>query len=141
MNRLMRIGLALLGLIGLVAVRFYEQSWFYDPLLDFFKSDHKVMELPQLAFGKLMWNTIFRFVLNTSFSIMILWAAFQRREIVQFALILYALGALILLVLLAILLQVGGEGDHMTLFYVRRFLIQPIGLFVMLPAFYFYGRR
>jgi exosortase F-associated protein len=141
MNRLMRIGLALLGLIGLVAVRFYEQSWFYDPLLDFFKSDHKVMELPQLAFGKLMWNTIFRFVLNTSFSIMILWAAFQRREIVQFALILYALGALILLVLLAILLQVGGEGGHMTLFYVRRFLIQPIGLFVMLPAFYFYGRR
>ena len=141
MNMLLRIGLVLLGLTGLVVVRFYEQSWFYDPLIDFFRSDHKVMELPELAFGRLMWNTFLRYVINTSFSILILWSVFQRREVVQFALMLFVIGALILLPLLGILLELEGEGGHMTLFYVRRFLIQPIGLFVMLPAFYFYARR
>ena len=99
------------------------------------------MELPELAFGRLMWNTFLRYVINTSFSILILWSVFQRREVVQFALMLFLIGALILLPLLGILLELEGEGGHMTLFYVRRFLIQPIGLFVMLPAFYFYARR
>ena len=45
-----------------------------------------------------------------------------------------------LMIAFVLLLNTSADGDHMALFYVRRFLIQPLFLLLLLPAFYFHKR-
>jgi exosortase F-associated protein len=49
----------------------------------------------------------------------------------------YLLFFIILISLFFIVLFFFGETNKMTLFYIRRFLIQPIFLLLFLPAFYY----
>jgi exosortase F-associated protein len=44
------------------------------------------------------------------------------------------------MIVFVFLLESSAAGEHMALFYVRRFLIQPLFLLLLLPAFYFHKR-
>jgi len=66
--------------------------------------------------------------------------AFKERGIVKFALLFYGIIFALLAVILSILLNTQGVGEYLPVFYVRRFLIQPILLFMLLPAFYYYRK-
>jgi len=136
MNKGLKIVLIFVGLALLVLIRFYEESLFYDPLLKFFKTDHTTQPLPDFEFGKLVLNTSFRFMLNSAVSMWIIWVVFQQKGILKFSIILYATLFLILTIIYVILLNTSEAGQHVALFYVRRFLIQPLFLFLLVPAFY-----
>ena len=140
MHRFVRIISILILLIGLILIRQFESSIFYDPLLDFFKQDHTTQVLPELDKGKLLLHVAFRFLLNTIASILILWFAFMDRGILKMSMFLYACLFVILIIAFIVLMGSSGQGDHMALFYVRRFLIQPLFLLLLLPAFYFHKR-
>ena len=135
------IGILLLFAV-LAAIRFYESELFYDPLLNFFKSDYLNNITPQFKFGKLVTYTALRFFVNTIVSLGILYIAFRDISILKFASLLYTIFFLILLLIfIGMLLQISDIENYMPLFYIRRFLIQPIFIILLLPAFYYYKKH
>lgn len=131
--------LGIIVLVGLlVLIRAYEDSLFYDPLLDFFKFDYKTKPLPEIDTFALQTGVVLRFLLNTLISFAILWLVFRDREIIKLSTILYFLLFVVLFMTFSFIIFTSeGKLGHLILFYVRRFLIQPIFLLVLLPAFYF----
>ena len=122
----------------LVLIRFFEDTLFYDPLLEFFKMDYKTLPLPKMDIYPLLTSVVFRFLMNTILSLVILWFVFRDKEIIKFSVILYSfLFILLFTAFIFIVFTSEGTGSHMVLFYVRRFLMQPLFLLLLLPAFYF----
>lgn len=131
------IGIIILASL-LVLIRAYEDIIFYDPLLDFFKSEYKSESLPKMDTFALQRDIVLRFLLNTLLSFGIIWLIFKDKELIKLSAILYFLLFVILFMAFSFVIftSQGTEG-HLILFYVRRFLIQPIFLLILLPAFYF----
>lgn len=124
-----------------VLIRFYQENLFYDPLLGFFKTDFlQVPNLPTLKIGELLLSLTSRFILNTVISLLILFVLFRDLSIVKFASILYVFLFVILLMAFWVLIENYNSDNYMVLFYVRRFLIQPIFILILIPAFYYYKR-
>ncbi|PKA82493.1 exosortase F-associated protein [Ulvibacter sp. MAR_2010_11] len=121
----------------LVLIRMFEETLFYNPLLYFFKTNHSTQPLPEFDTYKLLANVSLRFLLNTLLSLAILWTVFKEKEVVKLSAILYAFLFVVLIAIFTFLLFNSEAGEHLTLFYVRRFLIQPLFLLILLPAFYF----
>jgi exosortase F-associated protein len=121
----------------LMLVRAFESQLFYDPFLLYFKGDFQKLPLPEFNAGFLFLGLLFRFSLNTLLSLGILYLLFKDREMISFASILYALLFLILIVALFSVVYFFKSDENLMLFYLRRFLIQPLFLIVFIPAFYF----
>lgn len=131
-----RVLIAIGVLLALVAVRAFEQKLFYDPFLPFFKTEFQGKSLPDYEGFKLFLNTFLRYFLNTIFSILLIFQIFKEKKLVVFVSWLY----LFLFVVLAIIyfgLLYSKTSDYLVLFYVRRFLIQPLFLVLFIPAFYY----
>lgn len=130
-----------IGILLLVAVlamiRIFENSLFYDPLLSYFKSDYVNFPLPIVDRGQLFIGLFFRYWLNTIVSIAIIYIAFKDFGLAKFASVLYLVFFVILIVVFFTVLSLYGETSKMTLFYIRRFLIQPLLLLLFIPGFYF----
>lgn len=136
----LRILLLLLSVMGFLAVRALEQDLFYDPFITFFKGDHQHAAIPQLQWGKYLLHVVLRYASNALLSLLTLWALFQNKEYLRFALLLM-LGLLVLfLPLMVILIHTSQPGSYMALFYVRRFLMHPLLVLLLIPAFYFYKK-
>src|SRR5690554_6011111 len=131
-------GIAILALFGVLAgIRFFETTLFYDPLLSFFRSDYHYAQLPEIQLSKLLLHTAWRYALNTGVSLLILWLAFKDRSVLKFSVYFYLLLFVLLMSWMAFLLFTLSEtSNFQLLFYVRRFLIQPIFVLLLLPAFY-----
>ena len=131
----------MIALIGVLAVRAFEQDLFYDPLIEFFKGDHQHMAIPELVWGKYLLHVLGRYVLNSLLSLLALWALFQNKDYIKFSGLLM-LGLLVLLLpALVLLIKSSEPGSYMALFYVRRFLMQPLLVLLLIPAFYFQKNR
>lgn len=137
LNHKVRIALAMLFIILLALVRAYEDSLFYDPLLNYFKSDYYNLPLPEINNFHLFIGLFFRYFLNTVFSLAIIYVLFKDIQAVKFASIMYFIFFVILVLVFFFTLSFLGEDNKMVLFYIRRFLIQPIFLLLFLPAFYY----
>lgn len=140
MSRGVSILLVILLVFGLILIRQFAGDIFYDPLIDFFKTDHSTQPLPEMMTGKLLLHITFRYLLNTVLSLLILWVIFRSGSILKLTLILYAALFILLMIIFIVLVNTSEAGNHMALFYVRRFLIQPLFLLLLLPAFYFHKR-
>lgn len=127
----------LLLVVALAMVRIFENSLFYDPLLPYFKSDYVNFPLPKFDNLQLFIGLFFRYWLNTIVSIAIIYTAFKDFGLAKFASVLYFVFFVILILVFFSVLFLYGESNKMTLFYIRRFLIQPILLLLFIPGFYF----
>lgn len=138
MNKFLKV-LGILALASLlVLIRAFEDALFYDPLLHFFEMDYKSMPLPEMDTFALQTGIALRFLLNTIISLAILWLVFQDRGIIKLSLILYSFLFAILFMAFSFIIFTSEESSgHFVLFYIRRFLIQPLFLLILLPAFYF----
>jgi len=133
--RVLQIGFLV---VLLAAIRFFEQDIFYDPLIIFFKSDYLLGIIPPMDMAKLMINLTTRYALNTSISLLIIYISFKDLGILKFSTILYViLYALATSIFIFLVLNIERE-HYLALFYVRRFLIHPLFLLILLPAFYYY---
>ncbi|RMB56556.1 exosortase F system-associated protein [Dokdonia sinensis] len=140
MHKWLRYGMIFLCLVGFVFVRFRESALFYDPLIIFFKTDYQAQPLPEMETLKYLLNIALRFMIHMMLSLAILWLVFQEVGIVRFSLILYVAIFTVLLTVLTIMINNAGAESYRSLFYVRRFLIQPILIFILIPAFYYYRK-
>ncbi|NDP21728.1 MAG: exosortase F system-associated protein [Paludibacter sp.] len=136
-----RIALAMALILGLVLIRAYEDSLFYDPFLDYFKSDYYNLPLPEIDNLQLFFGLFFRYFLNAALSLAIIYVLFKDIDAVKFASVLYLLFFIILIIAFFFVLFYTGETNKMGIFYTRRFLIQPIFLLLFLPAFYYQKQK
>jgi len=141
MNRFTKIILLLFLTFLLLLIRHFEDLLFYDPLLSFFKHEYSSCTIPELNSIKLFANVALRYLMNTMISLAILWVLFKDMDIIKLSAILYILLFAILIIVFVFLLNYSEAKSFLPLFYVRRFLIQPIFLLILVPAFYFQKNR
>ncbi|TRX22760.1 exosortase F system-associated membrane protein [Flavobacterium franklandianum] len=140
-NHKVRIALAMLFVVALVLIRAYEDSLFYDPFLDYFKGDYFNLPIPEIDNLQLFGGLFFRYFLNTSLSLAIIYVLFKDIDAIKFASFLYLIFFVILVAAFFFILLKNGDSNKMGLFYVRRFLIQPIFLLLFLPALYYQKQK
>ncbi len=152
MNRITKT-IIVVFLVGiLVLIRGFEDALFYDPLTPFFKSIQSYDSLPQFETLKLLGNVVIRFLLNTLVSLGVLWVLFQNKDVIKLSGLLYSVLFVVLFAVFCYLLvsksapnesveKISETDNFMSLFYVRRFLIQPIFLLILIPAFYFQNKK
>jgi exosortase F-associated protein len=128
-------GIILLGL--LICIRAFEDNLFYDPFLKYFKGEYLNNPLPIYNPIKLFFSLGFRFYLNSMISLALLYVFFKDSKIIKFSTLLFIVLGSTLMISFFFTLKFFGEESKMTLFYIRRFIIQPIFLMVFLPAFYY----
>jgi exosortase F-associated protein len=121
----------------LVFIRAFESQLFYDPFLKYFEGDYIKMPLPEFDDLKLFLGLFFRYFLNSTLSLGIIYFLFKDKEMIVFASILYLFLFLILIGGFYSILYFYGNQNNLLLFYVRRFLIQPLFLILFIPAFYY----
>ncbi|SHL57156.1 exosortase F system-associated membrane protein [Flavobacterium xanthum] len=121
----------------LILIRAFENQLFYDPFLDFFKKDFTSLRLPALNSFSLFLSLLLRYTLNTSISLGIIYVLFKEPAMVKFAFVLYYFFFLILIVAFFYIVHFTSENHNWILFYIRRFLIQPIFLLLFVPGFYY----
>ncbi len=111
----------------LAAIRFFEQSLFYDPFLNFFKGEFQNENLPDYDAIQLFLGLLLRYLLNTSLSLAIIYAVFRELPLLKFAALLYGILFVLLITgILFMLLHFSDHPDYMLLFYLRRFLIAAV---------------
>ncbi|WP_353083714.1 exosortase F system-associated protein [Flavobacterium sp.] len=121
----------------LVVIRAYENTIFYDPLLAYFKKNYMQTPLPELNVVKLFFSMGFRFYLNSIISIGLLKVLFDDSKVVKFSIFLYSVFGILFMVTFFFIILKFGETNKMNLFYIRRFIIQPLLLILFIPAFYY----
>ena len=133
----LRIGLLITLVMALVFIRIFEDNIFYDPLIAYFKGNFNATPLPKMHQIKLFASLGFRYYLNSIISLGIIYLLFKNAKTTKLALLLYIVLGSILLISFVFILQFFGETNKMNLFYIRRFIIQPLFLILFVPAFYY----
>ena len=125
-------------LIGLlILIRWFENNLFYDPYLTFFENDYLYIDSPRREVLKLVAFTTLRYVLNTIISLAILYVFFKDKSIAKFSGLIYGIAFIILIIIYLYFVINPRQEDYYLFFNIRRFLIQPIILILLLPAFYY----
>lgn len=130
--------LLVLLFVLLVLVRFFEDDLFYDPYLTFFQNDYLYVDSPRREVAKLVAYTALRYMLNTIISLGVLLVFFKDKSIVKFSAIIYTLAFVVLILIYLYFVVNPRQEDYYLFFNIRRFLIQPVILILLLPAFYYY---
>jgi len=131
-----RVILLLLLVFFLALIRFFEDTFFYDPLLEYFKNDFVHTKLPKLSIVKLFFSYGFRYYLNSIISLGILYLLFKK-DVVPFSILLYIILGTILFITFFFTYKAFGENHKMLLFNIRKFIIQPLFLLLFIPGFYY----
>src|SRR6476646_8137051 len=95
-----RIGVVIILVFFLAAVRAFEDVLFYDPFLNYFKEDFTNRPLPSLDMVKLSIHLLLRYAINTVFSLAIIYTIFEKAELTKFAAALYLIFFVILMMML-----------------------------------------
>lgn len=135
MRKYWKIPVLIVLLTLLVMIRMLEESWFYDPFMHFFQGC--MCEDPEAFAGQWYLNVALRFFANSLISLAIIYVVFQNKASVKFSALLYLLLFVILFPLFIYLMEHVQKHDYLAVFYVRRFLVQPILILLLLPALYY----
>lgn len=125
------------AIFGLISVRFLENKIFYDPFLEYFKGDYKVAKIPDFVWGKLILSHFFRFLLNLVFSAIAIHFMFRSKVWTLQAALLITIAFLVFFPIYLWCLYGKMEVGYLFTFSVRRFVIQPIVLLLIIPIFYY----
>lgn len=132
-----RIFLLIVFVFLLAGIRAFENQLFYDPFLVYFETNYKELPLPEFNSIQLFFGLLFRYFLNTIISLGIIYVIFKEIELVKFASVLYVVFFLVLIIAFYCVIYFYGNQNNLMLFYIRRFLIQPILLLLFVPGFYY----
>lgn len=137
MTKILKILFLVILFLLLIAVRAFVQPYFYDPLITYFKNDYLLAPIPEINFTNFFLNLLYRYTLNTVISLAIIYIVYTNLKVLKFSVKFYTIAFIVLSSILFILLKFDFNINYRLIFYVRRFLIHPIFLLVLLPAFYY----
>lgn len=133
-KNLLAIGILI---IALILVRAFESKLFYDPFLEFFHSEIQTKPLPEYDGLKLFFGLFFRYLINSAITVLIIYLLFKEMSIVKLTSLLLIGFFIVLITILFLILNSSSNPDYLFLFYIRRFLIQPLFLILFVPAFFY----
>jgi exosortase F-associated protein len=137
MKKLFNFALIALPVVFLILIRMYEEWIFYDPFLHYFDQSFQINSVPDFNGLRLFLSHLFRYTLNTAISLVLLWLIFKNRQIVKLSVFIYLLLFVCLMPVYFLLIYYKLEDYLLFAFYTRRFLIQPLFIFILIPAFYY----
>lgn len=137
MNKFIKLSLIGVLVIALALVRYFEHDLFSDPLLEFYNSEYRYFEAPEFDTLQIIGTTSWRFLLNTILSLAIIWIAFPSKKTILFSLGFYGFAYVGLITAFWFFMTDMKADNYLIIFYIRRFLIQPIFVIILLPAFYY----
>jgi len=129
--------IVVLAICGLIGVRAVEDRLFYDPFLNYFHEANKKLQFPEFEWGKLILNYIFRFLLNLFFSLAAVHFIFKRKDWTLQAGILIVIVFAVTFPIYLYCISTKFEVGYLFSFYMRRFVIQPLILLLIIPMFYY----
>jgi len=132
-----KIVLVVLLVLALALIRAFEDVLFYDPFSAYFKNDYLNLAFPTFERLPLFLAMSFRYFLNSALSLAIIYVLFKDLGLTKFASVLYLVFFVILITAFFLLLTFSDSHHNFALFYVRRFLIQPLFLLLFVPAFFY----
>jgi exosortase F-associated protein len=135
-----KILITILTVLCFGVIRAFERQLFYDPFLVYFESDFKSLPFPPVDVLQLFFGLFFRYCLNSVLSLILIYALFLDKEILKFSAFLYSVFLLILFGMFLLILFCFPDANWL-LFYVRRFIIQPIFVLLFIPAFYYQQQK
>lgn len=135
--KILRWFFVILCIFGLISIRMWEDQVFYDPFLQYFHKADKHAVFPEFGWIKLIFNYIFRFVLNLFFSAAMVYFIFKNRAWMLQAVILMVLVFAITFPIYLYCIYAKFEIGYLFSFYMRRFVIQPLILLLIIPLFYY----
>ena len=129
--------LVIIGILGLIGVRMVENQIFYDPFLDYFHTANKNAVFPNFEWIKLILSHLFRFVLNLTFAALIIYGFFKRKDWTVQGIVLMLIVFAITFPLYLYAVSTKFEIGYLFSFYMRRFVIQPLIVLLIIPMFYY----
>ena len=131
--------LAIVGVLifALILVRAFETKLFYDPFIEFFHGEIQNKPLQNYDGFKLFFGLFFRYLINSLITISIIYFLFKETSIVKLSSFLLLVFFGVLISALFLILNFSSQPDYLYVFYIRRFLIQPLFLILFVPAFYY----
>lgn len=139
--KILRAILVVLLLFALIMVRKYETVLFYDPLLSFFHGDFQHTAFPEINLSKHLLSISSRYLLNAVITLAIVYVIFTDVKILKFSGLVLLVFFFPFILLYFYFIQVSFEEAFTAGFYVRRFLLQPIMLLILVPAIWFYKKQ
>jgi exosortase F-associated protein len=140
MKETIRIIIIVLLFVVLFLVRAFEDQLFYDPLNSYFQNDYLYKKIPQLDRWNLLLHLFYRYNDYSFFSLAIIHMVFRNKNIIYFSQLFFTISFLLLIIAFFFSLRNNLEGGYLFTFYIRRFLIQPLFLLILLPAFYYHKK-
>lgn len=135
--KLLKWFLVAIAIFGLVVVRMVEDEIFYDPFLTYFHEASKHADFPNFEWFKLIFNYLFRFTLNLILSAIVVHFIFNNKKWTVQAIILMAIVFAITFPIYLYCIHTKFEIGYLFSFYMRRFVIQPLILLLIIPLFYY----
>lgn len=128
--------MVVIGILGLIGVRMVETRLFYDPFLYYF---HRMGEIPMpvVEWPKLIGSHLLRFALNLLFSLVVVHFMFKNKTWTMQAAVLITLVFVITFPLYLFAVYTDFKIGFLFSFYIRRFVIQPLILLLIIPLFYY----
>lgn len=139
-NKAILAGVLLLVTL-LALLRLYEKQLFYDPFLEFFKGEFQNAPLPNYKAAPLFFGIFCRYLLNSGVSLAIIFVIYKDAQLLKVVSFLYLIFFVLLVVAFFALLYFCEKPDVLVLFYLRRFLLQPLFLVLFLPAIYYQKKK
>lgn len=127
----------LLGISGLIGIRVLESQLFYDPFLEYFKYSGEGKIFPEINWWSMTASYVFRFLLNLICSLVVIQFLFRKKAWTLQAGVLILLVFVIVFPIYLICIHNQFEIGEMFVFYIRRFVIQPLTLLLIIPSFYY----
>lgn len=125
------------GIAGLIAVRALEEKIFYDPFLAYFHEADKNIPFPYFEWGPMIMSYLFRFGLNLFFACVILFFWFKNRKWAIQGAVMIGIVFAITFPIYLYCIYTRFETGYLFSFYMRRFVIQPLILLLIIPMFYY----
>jgi exosortase F-associated protein len=136
-NKIIAVGILF---VLLVAIRAFEDYLFYDPFSLYFKNDYLSLPFPVFNSLSLLISMGVRYGLNSIISLLIIYCLFKDWGLTKFAAVIYVFFFVLLITAFFVLVLFTDQYNNFVVFYVRRFLIQPLLLLLFIPAI-FYQKR
>ena len=129
--------LATIAIFGLISVRMVEDQIFYDPFQAFFHLANKHVPFPDFNWMPLILNYLFRFGLNLILSAAVIYFIFKNKKWTLQAVVLMLIVFAITFPLYLYCIYTKFDIGYLFSFYMRRFVIQPLILLLIIPLFYY----
>lgn len=135
--KIKNIALILIGIVGLIGIRFLEDKIFYDPFIEYFHNHDLKKTFPDFQSTKIIFHYLLRFSLNFIFSLIVIYGFFDNKKWTKEGGILMVLFFVITFPIYLYCIFSEFSMGELFSFYMRRFVIQPVILLLIIPLFYY----